>query len=229
MSDIDKYSFSRTLEELRSFSNLLSCSLCSAKLTTASYSTGKCLHLFCSRCHENSKSSNCPVQSCEVPTQPKDYQENRTITQVAQCLENIENLLLRPATNQPPPETKTKQNDDGKPKTKVGVKGKAKAKTKKESPSSSTVARRGSRRTKSLDYHQLNNGITATRGRKRTSTVTRGNAKTVCKPGNLEKKNAQGETGLHVACRKGQTAKVRDLLDKGSDPNTRDYAGKYCV
>ena len=142
--DIDKYSFSRTLEEIKSFSKLLSCSLCSSKLSLPSYSTGRCQHMFCLTCHENIKSSNCPIQSCEVLTEPKDYQENRTITQVAQCLNNIENLLLRPETNSNLlPETRTKQNDGRNPIPQVVVKDKSKE--EKQTPSSPTFAR-GSRK-----------------------------------------------------------------------------------
>ena len=45
------------------------------------------------------------------------------------------------------------------------------------------------------------------------------------KPTNIEKKNAKGETLVHVACSKGQVDKVRALLAEGANPNTRDHAG----
>ena len=45
------------------------------------------------------------------------------------------------------------------------------------------------------------------------------------KPTNIEKKNAKGETMVHVACSKGQVDKVRALLAEGANPNTRDHAG----
>ncbi|KAL8567849.1 hypothetical protein ACOMHN_058971 [Nucella lapillus] len=39
------------------------------------------------------------------------------------------------------------------------------------------------------------------------------------------KRNAKGETPLHVAAIKGDITAVRELLDKGSNPNVRDNAG----
>ncbi|CAH1788293.1 unnamed protein product [Owenia fusiformis] len=41
----------------------------------------------------------------------------------------------------------------------------------------------------------------------------------------INKKNAKGETALHVACIKGQIDKVKKLLDEGANPNTKDHAG----
>jgi len=41
----------------------------------------------------------------------------------------------------------------------------------------------------------------------------------------VDKRNAKGETQLHVACIKGDEASVRQILDSGANPNTRDHAG----
>ena len=38
----------------------------------------------------------------------------------------------------------------------------------------------------------------------------------------LSKKNAQGETELHIESRKGHLERVKQLLEEGADPNTRD-------
>jgi len=35
----------------------------------------------------------CPVSGCGLPAHPKDYKENRTLGQIARCLENIKDLL----------------------------------------------------------------------------------------------------------------------------------------
>merc|ERR1719318_961474 len=35
----------------------------------------------------------CPVSGCDIPAHTKDYQENRTLGQLAKCLGNIKNLL----------------------------------------------------------------------------------------------------------------------------------------
>ncbi|KAJ8025175.1 BRCA1-associated RING domain protein 1 [Holothuria leucospilota] len=53
-------------------------------------------------------------------------------------------------------------------------------------------------------------------------------AVTVVKPApirSIMKRNIRGETPLHVACIKGDLEKVTELLQKGSDPNTKDHAG----
>ena len=44
-------------------------------------------------------------------------------------------------------------------------------------------------------------------------------------PATLEKKNKKGETGLQTAVIKGDETTVRQLLEAGACPNTRDYAG----
>ena len=56
------------------------------------------------------------------------------------------------------------------------------------------------------------------------NVITSGSSNNV-KKNNLEKKNKNGETPLHVACRKGQLETVVKLLDDGANPNTQDHAG----
>lgn len=41
----------------------------------------------------------------------------------------------------------------------------------------------------------------------------------------INKRNAKGETRLHVACVKGKLEDVKALLVDGANPNTKDYAG----
>lgn len=42
-------------------------------------------------------------------------------------------------------------------------------------------------------------------------------------------RNERGETPLHIAAIKGDKEQVRQLLQRGADPNTRDFAGKLQV
>jgi len=94
---MDKHSFSRTLSVLSSESlvSLISCSSCGCPLSgTSTYSSGKCPHSLCVTCVDDNTSSTCPVATCDVPTYRKDFQENRTLGQVAQCLDNIKSLIL---------------------------------------------------------------------------------------------------------------------------------------
>merc|ERR1719341_1544117 len=44
-------------------------------------------------------------------------------------------------------------------------------------------------------------------------------------PATLEKKNKKGETALQAAVIKGDETTVRQLLEAGACPNTRDFAG----
>jgi hypothetical protein len=44
-------------------------------------------------------------------------------------------------------------------------------------------------------------------------------------PKNLEKKNLKGETPLHAAAVRGDTAALQKYLGLGADPNTTDHAG----
>ena len=96
MSLLDQYTFSQSLSVLSSPSlvSLLSCSLCSQSLsTTTTLSSGRCPHAICQDCIMTHPGGNCPVEGCTIPAHPKDYKENRTLGQIAKCLENIKYLL----------------------------------------------------------------------------------------------------------------------------------------
>lgn len=43
----------------------------------------------------------------------------------------------------------------------------------------------------------------------------------------IHKRNAQGETQLHRAAKKGDLALVRALIEAGIDVNQADYAGQW--
>ncbi|KAK3109008.1 hypothetical protein FSP39_021013 [Pinctada imbricata] len=64
---------------------------------------------------------------------------------------------------------------------------------------------------KNLNRRSLNSSLTL--GGKKSTVNT------------VDKKNAKGETPLQVACIKGDTERVCDLLEQGANPNSKDYAG----
>ena len=45
----------------------------------------------------------------------------------------------------------------------------------------------------------------------------------------VHKRNERGETPLHLACIKGDTAGMVNLLELGADINTTDHAGIHCT
>ncbi|KAJ9597813.1 hypothetical protein L9F63_011308 [Diploptera punctata] len=61
------------------------------------------------------------------------------------------------------------------------------------------------------------------------NTATRRSVKTLASRNseakNVNKRNAKGETQLHTACIKGRTDLVKEYLEAGANPNTKDYAG----
>jgi hypothetical protein len=96
MSVLDQYTFTRSLSVLSSpsLASLLSCSLCSQPLSsTTALSSGKCPHAICQDCLSSHPGGSCPVSGCNIPAHTKDYQENRTLGQLARCLGNIKTLL----------------------------------------------------------------------------------------------------------------------------------------
>lgn len=62
-------------------------------------------------------------------------------------------------------------------------------------------------------------------GNKADSPASLGSASFSSTTGKVDKKNAKGETPLHIACRSGQVEKVKQLILAGADPNVQDYAG----
>jgi len=96
MSVLDHYTFTRSLSVLSSpsLAALLSCSLCSQPLSsTTALSSGKCPHAICQDCLSSHPGGACPVSGCDIPAHTKDYQENRTLGQLARCLGNIKTLM----------------------------------------------------------------------------------------------------------------------------------------
>ena len=62
MSSLDQYDFTNSLSVItETFTSLLSCSLCSSRLsTTTVFQSGHCSHLFCSDCQQTISGETCP-------------------------------------------------------------------------------------------------------------------------------------------------------------------------
>ena len=173
----------------------------------------------------------CLVDGCDIPTTLKDYQENKTLSQVAQCLANIEMLLLNNMPGETDRHTKSsrrqmksktlselKQVASSEPRTKAKTRTRTMSnQVKKEKPAKeSSVKKRGRR----LSLPEPSAGSS-----RRGSTGNVSKEKPRLQRNTLEKKNVKGESKLHVACNKGEVEKVKELLRAGADPNTQDHAG----
>lgn len=64
------------------------------------------------------------------------------------------------------------------------------------------------------------------KAKEKINSITKSTPRKNNTPGReLVKKNYKGETPLHVACIKGNVARVRSLLEANATPNTKDNAG----
>ena len=122
MSSLDQYDFTNSISVItETFTSLLSCSLCSSRMSsTTVFESGQCPHLFCAECHLTISGETCPgtdrfnntihlifinlpswklllnltdsvVDGCTNPT--VESKESKTLSKVADCLNNIEMLL----------------------------------------------------------------------------------------------------------------------------------------
>ena len=172
------------------------------------------------------------MEGCSVPTVLKDYKENKTLSQVANCLQNIEMLLgnnnpeldALPVLSSEAGETEHKQRknvlttNNGVPPTKRNSRTRTKSnQISDEKPETQKSPPRKAPRRQSLPVKLK--GIKKTEA---SSKVTEEKTKQV---DNLEKKNQKGESKLHVACNKGTVETVSELLRLGANPNSQDHAG----
>ena len=205
------------------------------------------------------------MSTCHIPTHPRDYKEHRTLGQVAQCLDNIKNLLLD-KDEDTEDDRDTATDDDQvvcsnadmfespirarRSRNKENVLGDIK-KSLNETSTSKAVVRKKRRNLNDISSDpdenltntaknkqsnqkrlSLPESKPAVKKRVRANTVDNTGTKIVnntssnnVRKNNLEKKNKNGETPLHVACRRGQLDTVIKLLDDGANSNTQDYAG----
>ena len=200
------------------------------------------------------------MNGCDIPRALKDYQENKTLSQVANCLANIENLLLnKPEGRQRKEEFEvederkqvpamTKTNSRTRTKSKLEKQGtdsssssgqkkarrlslpeKARAPNKRESTTKAKIeiqdAVSSSASGQKKPQRRSLPEKTRTSSRRESSSNTSNDEKSRQQRSNLEKKNFKGESKLHMACTKGDVAKVKELLSLGANPNTQDHAG----
>ena len=172
------------------------------------------------------------MDGCNTPTVKKDYKENKTLSQVANCLNNIE-MLLRNQTRNDNPEVDIVVTSDV---------GETEPTQRRQQMNNVAPTKKSSRtRTKSSQVSDKKPGDTQKpparkvprrqslpdklKGTKKTEPVSKLTDVKTKEVGNLEKKNKKGESKLHVACNKGTAETVSELLRLGANPNSQDHAG----
>jgi len=230
MSVLEQYDFSNSVSVItETLSSLLSCSLCKAELSSSTaWESDRCSHQLCSDCHHSTTGHQCPVPGCTIPTVRKDFKENKSLSQVANCLSNIKLLLLNN-----PPVQKEKERKSGQRNEKLAGISELKDIAGTEVSGRKTNSRTRTRSVKvnveksenSRPKKPLRQSLPDKRkvtSKKDTSSNSTEKAKL---RNNLEKKNTKGESKLHIACNKGSVAEVKELLGLGANPNTQDHAG----
>ena len=158
----------------------------------------------------------------------KDYKENKTLSQVANCLNNIE-MLLR--NNKPEVDTAlstdvgdTDPSEGRKEMKKVApTKKKSRARTKSNQVNDEKPGDTGKPPARKVPRRQsLPAKLKVTK--KTEAAIKVADVKTK-QAENLEKKNKKGESKLHVACNRGSLETVSELLALGANPNSQDHAG----
>ena len=168
------------------------------------------------------------MDGCNTPTVMKDYKENKTLSQVANCLNNIE-MLLR--NNKPEVDTAlstdagdTDPSEGRKEMKKVApTKKKSRARTKSNQVNDEKPGDTGKPPARKVPRRQsLPAKLRVTK--KTEASIKVADVKTK-QAENLEKKNKKGESKLHVACNRGSLETVSELLTLGANPNSQDHAG----
>ena len=98
MSIFDRYNFSKTLSVLNNpeLVALISCSVCKRHLIeNKTFVNGKCVHGLCEDCVKDISESSCPVYSCNVSVQPRDFSQHKVLGQVATHLDSLRTLIQR--------------------------------------------------------------------------------------------------------------------------------------
>ena len=175
------------------------------------------------------------VEGCSVPTVLKDYKENKSLSQVAQCLNNIEMLLRNnnpeldalPVLSSDAGQTEPKQRrqqlnvlttNNEVPPTKRNSRTRTNSnQISYEKPETQKPPPRKAPRRQSLPIKL--------KGIKKTEASSKVPEEKTKQVDNLEKKNKKGESKLHVACNKGTVETVSELLRLGANPNSQDHAG----
>lgn len=222
--------FASTLAAVAQLEILFHCDQCERAMDAeggvAAVVLNQCRHSLCQPCQSSFGGGTCPVEGCDRPNHGKDIIKDRFMQERLEALKEMRQALESMAKSTTPnpdePTTLLPASDPVSPQPvpvlqeKPSVKRKmVKAKVQTKSPANNRA--KGSK--SKVSQGQIASESPPTRMAPPPKAPTP-------KPDHvLNKKNAKGETKLHVACIKGQVEEVRRLLDLGANPNTQDHAG----
>eukprot|EP00094_Tigriopus_californicus_P002077 TCALIF_02003-PA protein Name:"Similar to Bard1 BRCA1-associated RING domain protein 1 (Mus musculus)" AED:0.05 eAED:0.05 QI:0/1/0.6/1/1/1/5/0/562 len=225
-----------TLTALSQLETLFHCDQCDSVMKGGvAFVLSQCRHSLCEACQSSFVGGNCPVGGCDRPNHGKDIIKDRlmkerleALLEMRQALESIENIgshhdepFAKTVSPHPPSlqsvpvlrEIKEKVTNQKVVKPKPKARSKAPAKIQQKRSILKAIPSEGANKSPSSETEE---NIRMAPPTKMPSS----------KPERLlNKKNAKGETKLHVACIKGQVDEVKRLLDLGANPNTQDHAG----
>lgn len=201
-----------------------------------------CGHFYCTECHEGNSCVTC-IDKEDVPFKVTDDKNMLSLyesvlnlrlpprDEVESILNSCQTSVLDSSINENavvsneivPPQTfvNTKQEQQFTNKRKSDDTFNDKGKAMAEQPETSKVMRTSlndnTKRVQSVDNETP----------KRNKPVTSSNEKapTAKKKIDVNKTNHRGETKLHLACKKGDLAEIKNLIDAGASINAQDAAG----
>ncbi|XP_069679993.1 BRCA1-associated RING domain protein 1-like isoform X3 [Periplaneta americana] len=181
-----------------------------------------CGHFFCKPC-VNDDGNSCPV--CGILSCASEITSDRLITNLILGWRKISSTIgfesHADSLDGKIPEYEDSEKNRNSIKNKKSIKRTSEASTEKNISSRENQAKKKTRNSKSNipPLTDTEKSSETTIVRKSRSTRSSNTLKDV------NKRNVKGETQLHVACIKGKIQQVKNLLEDGANPNTKDYAG----
>ncbi|XP_066927679.1 BRCA1-associated RING domain protein 1-like isoform X1 [Clytia hemisphaerica] len=238
--------FSRTKSALEKLLEKFKCNQCQ-KILSETCSFELCDHFFCRRCANSLVDDGKPCPKCNTVLWKEHMQEVHWVSEFLSVTNRIKNVMDgKPSESNDTVVEKVVSSSDTTPKTftkvqdvstkEISVDKEEDATKTTRTPSSVTSeplkTKRSSssrRRTIAIKDSKRRKSSQETKTSTTRSKKSDANEKTSKTPKKkkiqLEKKNMKGETPLHVACIKGDSDRVKELLELGAKPNTKDFAG----
>ncbi|PSN40842.1 hypothetical protein C0J52_19556 [Blattella germanica] len=183
-----------------------------------------CGHFFCRTCLKGNKSA-CP--SCGIPSLASEITADHLITNLVTGLQKISDtigfksessknneIIIEEELSEKQSETNIVPENSNKKEKRASTKH---VKTDNLKDEETKKKPRNSRSKQKHEVEDIEKHLVTKEVRKS------GTRNSMTK--NINKRNSKGETQLHVACIKGKIDQVKNFLENGANPNTKDHAG----